>query len=133
LFSSCTKEDVPAATVVNSKVFALSSVGTAGVFRYRDCSGKSDATLSIELNLKTRLRAVVIPHTYILTPPLKVEILLDIETSRWNNRKSTTTFKTLDNGTAITYQQLLNFDGYINVHLSATNLASCCPRRYWTK
>jgi hypothetical protein len=28
---------------------------------------------------------------------------------------------------------LLNFDGYINVHLSATNLASCCPRRYWTK
>jgi hypothetical protein len=31
LFSSCTKEDVPAATVVNSKLFALSSVGTAGV------------------------------------------------------------------------------------------------------
>jgi hypothetical protein len=39
-------------------------------------------------------------------------------------QESTTTFKTLDNGTAITYQQLLNFDGYINVHLSATNLAS---------
>jgi hypothetical protein len=76
VFSSCTKEDVPAATVVNSKVFALSSVGTAGVSGTATVVEKSDATLSIELNLKTRLRAVVIPHTYILTPPLKVEILL---------------------------------------------------------
>jgi hypothetical protein len=54
VFSSCTKE-VPAATVVN-KVFALSSVGTAGVSGTATVVEKSDATLSIELNLKTRLR-----------------------------------------------------------------------------
>jgi hypothetical protein len=36
----------------------------------------------------------------------------------------TTTFKTLDNGSAITYQALLDFDGYINVHLSADKLAT---------
>jgi hypothetical protein len=51
VFSSCTKEDVPAATVVNSKVFALSSV-TAGVSGTATVVEKSDATLSIELNLK---------------------------------------------------------------------------------
>jgi hypothetical protein len=62
VFSSCTKEDVPAATVVNSKVFALSSVGTAGVSGTATVE-KSDATLSIELNLKTRLRAVSRTHT----------------------------------------------------------------------
>jgi hypothetical protein len=38
--------------------------------------------------------------------------------------KTTTTFKTLDNGSAITYQALLDFDGYINVHLSADKLAT---------
>jgi hypothetical protein len=43
------------------------------------------------------------------------------------------TFKTLDNGTAITYQQLLNFDGYINVHLSATNLATLLPKEILDK
>ena len=30
--------------------------------------------------------------------------------------------RALDNGTAISYSQLLNFDGYINVHLSMTQL-----------
>jgi hypothetical protein len=34
-----------------------------------------------------------------------------------------TTFKTLDNE-CITYQALLDFDGYINVHLSADKLAT---------
>jgi hypothetical protein len=31
VFSSCTKDDMPAPTVVNSKVFVLGTVGTAGI------------------------------------------------------------------------------------------------------
>lgn len=33
---------------------------------------------------------------------------------------STITFSTLDDGTAISYEELLSFDGYVNVQLSAT-------------
>jgi hypothetical protein len=79
VFSSCTKEDVPAATVVNSKVFALSSVGTAGVSGTATVVEKSDATLSIELNLKTRLRAVVIPHTHLNTAAEGGDIALTLK------------------------------------------------------
>ena len=39
-----------------------------------------------------------------------------------NNGMSTTTFSSLDDGTSISYNQLLNFNGYVNVHLSATEL-----------
>ena len=38
--------------------------------------------------------------------------------------KSSTTFSTLDDDTAITFDQLLNFDGYINVHLSMDQLST---------
>jgi hypothetical protein len=37
---------------------------------------------------------------------------------------STVTFSKLDNGAAVTFNQLLDFDGYINVHLSATELST---------
>lgn len=37
---------------------------------------------------------------------------------------SVTEVTEMDNGTAITYEQLLDFDGYINVHLSPTELGT---------
>ena len=37
---------------------------------------------------------------------------------------SMTQVEALDNGTAITYDEILTFDGYINVHLSATQLST---------
>jgi hypothetical protein len=52
------------------------------------------------------------------------DIALTLKPVDGTTGKSTTTFKTLDNGSAITYQALLDFDGYINVHLSADKLAT---------
>jgi fucose permease len=51
IFSS-TKDDMPAPTVVNSKVFVLGTVGTAGISGTATVVEKSDATMSIELDLK---------------------------------------------------------------------------------
>jgi plastocyanin len=125
MFSSCTKDDMPAATVVNSKVFALSSVGTAGISGTATVVEKSDATLSIELNLKNTVAGSSHPaHIHLNTAAEGGDIALTLKPVDGTTGKSTTTFKTLDNGTAITYQQLLNFDGYINVHLSADKLAT---------
>lgn len=41
-----------------------------------------------------------------------------------NTGKSVTTVSKADDGTAVTYEDLLEFDGYINVHLSADDLAT---------
>jgi hypothetical protein len=56
-------------------------------------------------------------HIHLNTAAEGGDIALTLKPVDGTTRKSTTTFKTLDNGTAITYQQLLNFDD-INVHLS---------------
>jgi hypothetical protein len=125
VFSSCTKDDMPAETVVNSKVFTLITVGTAGVSGTATVVEKSDATLSIELNLKNTVAGSSHPaHIHLNTAAEGGDIALTLKPVDGTTGKSTTTFKMLDNGTAITYQQLLNFDGYINVHLSADNLST---------
>jgi hypothetical protein len=38
--------------------------------------------------------------------------------------RSVTVVDALDNGTPITYEQLLNFNGYVNIHLSETQLST---------
>jgi hypothetical protein len=129
LFISCTKDDAgttaPAATAVNSKVYDLGAVGTSGVSGTATIIEKSDATLSIELELKGTAQGGLHPaHIHFNTAAEGGDIALTLKAIDGATGKSTTTFTTLDNGTAITYQALLGFDGYINVHLSADKLST---------
>ena len=125
IFSSCTKDDEPAPTVVNSKVYDLGAVGASGVTGTATIIEKSDATLSIELALKNTVAGASHPaHIHLNTAAEGGDIALTLKPVDGATGKSTTTFKALDNGSAITYQALLDFDGYINVHLSADKLAT---------
>jgi protein tyrosine phosphatase (PTP) superfamily phosphohydrolase (DUF442 family) len=125
LFSSCSNDDGPAVTVVNSKVYDLGTVGTAGVSGTAKFIENSDATLSIELELKNTTQGGLHPaHIHLNNAADGGDIALTLKPVDGATGKSTTTFKALDNGTAITYQALLDFDGYINVHLSADKLAT---------
>jgi large exoprotein involved in heme utilization and adhesion len=81
---------------------------------------KSDATLSIELELKNTARRLHPAHIHFNTAA-GAEISLTLKAVDGATGKVQTTFKTLDNGTAITSATW--FDGYINVHLSADKLA----------
>ena len=49
------------------------------------------------------------------------DIALTLGTVEGSTGESSVTVTALDNGTAITYEELLEFDGYINVHLSAND------------
>ena len=125
IFSSCSNDDEPAPTVVNSKVYDLGAVGSSGVTGTATIIEKSDATLSIELELKNTVAGASHPaHIHLNTAAEGGDIALTLKPVDGATGKSTTTFKALDNGTAITYQALLDFDGYINVHLSASQLST---------
>jgi hypothetical protein len=125
LFSNCSKDDVPAPTVLNSKVYDLGAIGTSGVTGTATVIEKSDATLSIELQLKNTVAGGLHPaHIHLNTAAEGGDIALTLKAVDGATGKSTTTFKALDNGSAITYQALLAFDGYINVHLAADKLAT---------
>ncbi len=51
-------------------------------------------------------------------------IALDLKNVNGTTGKSVTSANALNNGTAITYAELLTFNGYVNVHLSAAALAT---------
>jgi hypothetical protein len=125
VFSSCSKDDVPAVTVVNSKVYDLGAVGTSGISGTATFIEKSDATVSIELDLKNTPQGGIHPaHIHLNTAAEGGDIALTLTAVDGSTGKSTTTFKTLKDGSAINYQALINFDGYINVHESANNLGT---------
>jgi plastocyanin len=123
---SCSKDDAtPEPTVLNSKVYDLGAVGSSGISGTATFTEKSDATFSIELQLNNTTAGGLHPaHIHTNTAAEGGDIALTLNPVDGATGKSTTTFKTLNNGTAVNFQGLLDFDGYINVHLSAANLAT---------
>jgi Cu/Zn superoxide dismutase len=115
----------PEPTELNSKSYNLGAVGDSGISGTARFIEKSDATLSIELTLQNTAEGDAHPaHVHFNTAAEGGDIALSLETVIGGEGKSTTTFTTLTDGTAITYAELLDFNGYINIHLSATETAT---------
>ena len=129
IFVSCSSDDDgyvnPPSTELNSKIYNLGTEGNFGVSGTAKFIENSDATLSIELDLQNTPTGGNHPaHIHINTAAEGGGIALTLEAVNGDTGKSKTTFTNLDDGTAITYQGLLDFNGYINVHLSATELST---------
>ena len=130
-FISCNDDDgysnpeTPTVTELNSKIYTLGTVGESGVSGTAKFIENSDATLSIELDLQDTPSEGIHPaHIHFNTAVETGGIALTLEDVNGNTGKSTTAFTSLNDGTAITYQELIDFNGYINVHLSATELST---------
>ena len=125
LFISCNDDDdnFTPITQLESKTYNLDEVGEFGISGTAKFIKNSDATLSIELDLQNTPAGGMHPaHIHLNTAAEGGDIALTLTPVNGNTGKSITTFTKMDNGTAITYQGLLDFDGYINVHLSADQL-----------
>jgi plastocyanin len=115
----------PSPTELNSKIYDLGAIGDSGISGTAKFIESSDATLSIELELQNTPQVGSHPaHIHVNTAAEGGGISLSLTPVDGATGKSTTTFSALDDGTAITYEGLLDFDGYINVHLSANELAT---------
>lgn len=132
IFISCDKDDDgytdpvdPSPTELNSKTYTLGAVGGSGISGTAKFIENDNATLSIELDLQNTSSGNTHPaHIHINTAAEGGGIALTLDPVDGSTGKSTTTFTTLDDGTPVTYQSLLDFDGYINVHLSPTELST---------
>ena len=125
LFISCNDDDNGFTPViqVESKTYNLDEVGEFGISGTARFIKNSDATLSIELELQNTPAGGIHPaHIHLNTAAEGGDIALTLTPVNGTTGKSITTFTKMDNGSAITYQGLLDFDGYINVHLSADQL-----------
>jgi len=114
-----------AVTETASKTYVLGSLDVddiSGTARFATFS--NDSTV-VELKLNNTPDGGMHPaHIHFNTAAEGGDIALSLAIVDGSTGESSTPVTALDDGTAISYDELLEFDGYINVHLSADDLGT---------
>ncbi|WP_218937547.1 MULTISPECIES: CHRD domain-containing protein [Antarcticibacterium] len=127
LLPSCSTSDddgiiVPQPTG-ESTTYQLSSVAEPGISGTATFIKNSDNSVTIDLMIDgTPANGSHPAHIHNNTAAEGGDIALSLGTVDGATGESTVTVTTLDDGTPISYEELLDFDGYINVHLSEDQL-----------
>ena len=124
-FTSCNDEDddfIPAPSG-NAITYMLGEKDAPGISGSATFNENKDGTITAVLNLSGTPAGGVHPaHIHLNSALEGGDIALTFNPVDGTTGRSITTFTTLNDGTSITYNDILTFDGYINVHLSADNL-----------
>jgi len=109
----------------NTVVYQLGSKDVDGIFGKATFVENTDASVTVVLDIEGTPSDGLHPaHIHFNTAAEGGDIALTFTPVDGNSGLSATTFTTLNDGTAISYAELLDFDGYINVHLSADELGT---------
>ncbi len=107
----------------NSKTYDLGPIADPTISGTITFTELDDNSIRAEIDLQNTPSGGEHPaHIHINTAAEEGGIAVSLISVDGNNGMSTTIFSALDNGTSISYNELLDFDGYVNVHLSATDL-----------
>jgi len=108
-----------------TKSFELFSVADPSISGTATFMENEDNSTTVEIALDGTPDGGMHPaHIHYNTAAEGGEIAISFEPIDGSTGMSTTTFSTLNDGTGITYEEAINFDGYINVHLSAEDLGT---------
>jgi hypothetical protein len=126
LLSGCSSDDDTAPQLTGASkqfvLFSKSNPAISGTVTFQERN--DDATLITVQLAGTSSGAVHPAHIHASTAAEGGAILLDLISVDGASGKSETVVTTLNDGSTITYNQLINLDGYVNVHLSTTELAT---------
>lgn len=118
-------EEEEPATETDSKTYELGAVSNpdiSGLAIFRTFS--NDSTV-VELDLENTADGAMYPaHIHFNTAAEGGDIAIDLTIVDGATGESSTHVTELNDGTAISYEELLEYDGYINVHLSAEDLGT---------
>ena len=131
LFTSCDEDDDFATAVEEtdrtgtSTTYDLVSKADPSISGTATFYQNSDNTTFVKLNLQGTPDGGVHPaHIHFNSAAEGGDIAISLEPVDGDTGFSSTEVAALDNGTAITYEELINFDGYINVHASPDDLST---------
>ena len=129
LVTSCSDDDgdfiPPIVDGGDSETYQLSSVSNPDISGTAKIIDNEDNSITVELELQNTPSGGMHPaHIHFNTAAEGGDIAITLGTVDGSTGMSSVTFSTLDDGTAISYEELLDFDGYINVHASADDLAT---------
>lgn len=107
----------------NSTTYDLSSVDVDGITGTAEFIENEDMSVTVNLDLDNTPDGGEHPaHIHMNTAAEGGNIAISLGMVDGDSGESSITFSTMDDGTSITYAELLNFDGYINVHRSSNEL-----------
>ena len=122
LFTNCSDDDDGA--TVEFTTYTLAEVGDSGVSGTATFTKINETSTEITVRLTGTQSGGDHPmHIHMNDIATTGGIAITLENVDGATGVSTTTVTALDNDTAITYEGLIEYDGYINVHSSATDLS----------
>ncbi len=108
-----------------SKTYTLSSVSNPAISGTVKFAERSDNATVVTIDLDgTSSGNSHVAHIHANSAAETGGIIIDLNTVSGANGMSETVVTELNDGTDITYTELLNLNGYVNVHLSASDLAT---------
>ena len=123
---SCKNDPDPVPIPTGSKeTFDLASVADPSISGTAEFIENKDNSTTINLQLSGTPAGGMHPaHIHLNTAAEGGDIVLTLGTVTGGTGMSSVTVSSLDDGAPISYSQLINFDGYINVHVSSSDLAT---------
>lgn len=106
----------------DSKTYQLQSQSDADVSGTATVVENEDGTATVNLKLSGTAAGTFPAHIHANSAAETGGILIDLNAVDGATGESTTIISATNEGSAITYEQLLELDAYINVHQSASNL-----------
>lgn len=125
--SACNDDDDPPGPTLNGNntVYSLFEVGNSGISGTVTFAELSDGNTRIVVDLDGTSAGGMHPsHIHLNTAAEGGGIAISLEEIDGSLGTSTTDVEETDSGTPITYNELIAFDGYVNVHESNENLAT---------
>jgi hypothetical protein len=109
----------------NSKTFTLSALTSSDISGTATFLEYDDNSTGIKLELQNTLAGNSHPaHIHLNTTAEGGEVKITLAPVDGTTGQSAINIKTKDDGSSISYADLLNYNGYINIHLSATEVST---------
>ncbi|WP_339873433.1 hypothetical protein [Olleya marilimosa] len=127
LFTNCSDDDSSEQiTSLTSEIFNIEAFEDSNIFGTIEYFKNSNSTITIEINLvgtesNQSYPAKIVFDTAADYDVTNTEVAINLVPVDGNSGKSRTTFSTLEDGTFISYEALLDFDGNIVINKSETS------------
>lgn len=123
VISGCNKDDSSSDSSSTSvKVFTLSSVSNSKITGKVTFKKNEDGSTTVLLEINGSSTDVHPAFIYFNNVATGGEIAITLEPIDCDCESSSTIVTTLDDGTPITYEQLLKFDGHLKIHQNEEHL-----------
>ncbi|MBT1697039.1 CHRD domain-containing protein [Fulvivirgaceae bacterium PWU4] len=122
--SGCDDDESPKLTGDN-KVYELGAVGNATASGTVTFAKRDDGKTLITIQLSGTQGSAIHPaHIHANTAAEGGAIVVSLQNVSGSSGKSETVVSAMDDGTMLSYDELIAFDGYVNVHASEADLAT---------